>query len=460
MDVDASTSELIEVTPNKTPRRRPPDRSDTTRETSSPVPAAVPVAPKARAPRKATAARSQRAAIEAPATTPANPETAESVYLDYRNRLVRLAQDRALTMRRLTIYRRANEELQNAFLSLERHLPPGANAPDLVFADERRSSEARVTLGWGSPGLSQILPVSSFGISAISLSFFGIAPRAGALLRVHLSSLEDQRVIDRWSIPLEQLKTGWTMLALTRTLVGPSRTLDLRLDLDGQADSAVSLHLGTVQPIETFRVRNAATNLPMVGSGVAMQIWCGEPFGAGANQPNTIAADVQRDAGGSGHFEPLAASLLEKVKRVNSDDAQFPFDPVSFVSYRTGITCHPPVAGRTTASLPLPAGCAVRAFTADVEIGNDKSSPVDFAVAIASDEERARLLFEGTAPADTEAVSAWTSVAHGTPVTLTALRRADTAPATAFVATRMSQPGNNDFAWARFRNIAIAASPE
>ena len=76
-------------------------------------------------------------------------------------------------------------------------MPPGANALEQVFADERQSAEARVTLGWGSPGLGQVLPVSSVGVSAISLSFLCIAPRPGAVLRVHLCSLEDQQVIDR-----------------------------------------------------------------------------------------------------------------------------------------------------------------------------------------------------------------------------------------------------------------------
>jgi len=80
-------------------------------------------------------------------------------------------------LRRLTALRRANEELQNSFLAIERRMPPGANALEQVFADERQSAEARVTLGWGSPGLGQVLPVSSVGVSAISLSFLCIAPR-------------------------------------------------------------------------------------------------------------------------------------------------------------------------------------------------------------------------------------------------------------------------------------------
>jgi len=62
------------------------------------------------------------------------------------------------------------------------------------------------------------------------------------------------------------------MLSLTNPLAGLPRTLDLRLDLDGQADSAVSLHLGDPQRVRLFQVRSAGTETALLQNGLSMQV--------------------------------------------------------------------------------------------------------------------------------------------------------------------------------------------
>ena len=395
------------------------------------------------------------------ATQQPTPALPDGQYIEQRRRVIGAAREHVAALRRLTALRRANEELQNSFLAIERRMPPGANALEQVFADERQSAEARVTLGWGSPGLGQVLPVSSVGVSAISLSFLGIAPRPGAVLRIHLCSLEDQQVIDRWSIPLERLVAGWTMLSLTNPLAGPTRTLDLRLDLDGQADSAVSLHLGDPQRVRLFQVRNAGTETSLLQNGLSMQVWCGEPFGAYATQAHVIVADAKHVSANGLRQIPLSPTLLARAKLVNSDDVKLAFEPVSHVPYRAAIACHPPKRGMTLAAIPLPSRLRPMALAADIEVGNDKSSDVEFAIVLAADVERAQRLLAGSELAlEDEAFSGWYVASPTSPAALSAsLRRPARQPLLAFAATRMAQPGSNDFAWARFRNISLAAAP-
>ncbi len=391
------------------------------------------------------------------AATPA-PRSAREHYLEQRQRLITVSRSQTLALRHLVNQRRANEELQNSFLELERRLSPIASNLELVFADERQSAEARLTLGWGSPGLAQVLPVASDGVSAIALSLFGVAARPDAVIRIHLCSTEEQFVIDRWTIPLSRLSTGWTMLALTRALVGPPRTLELRFDLDGQADSAVSLHLGAPQPVVQFQVRNALTGVPFVENGVSMQVWCGDPFGTQAIKGDLIVADPRPQGAGPGRYSLVTPSLLSGVSRVKTTEAGLSFNPVSFVPYRAAIACHPPSSGVTIASVPLPVIHRICGLASTIEVGNEMSRPVEFALAVAGDEERAQGLLEGRFdPAEGEAVSEWTGAAFGVPATISmSFKPNERGTERAYLSTRMAGKGGNDFAWARFRNLSFA----
>lgn len=425
--------------------------------------------------RQSEAAPSSRPLLDVP--TPARPEASEgpvprssavapatqiswSKYLALRSRVGEIAKARTLAMRRLTILRRANEELQNSFLALERHLPADASALDLIFADERRVADARVTLGWGSPGLEQTLPAMSLGLSAIELSFCDLAHRPGSLLHIQLTSLENQLVVDQWTVPTDRLAADWIMFALSRALAGPPRTLGLRLDFEGDADASVSLHVGNIQPARSFQVRNAATHAALRANGLTMRLWCGEPFSIRAAQPNLILADAQQHSAGGLRFLPVAQSLLADAHLANDADVSFDFAPVSHVAYRHAVACHPPARGMTIAALPLPQGAHVTSLRSTVEVGNEKSDEVEFALVLAADADRAKLLLAaGALPTPDEAVSPWTAAAFGRRAMLEAtLAKGAHRHGVAFLATRMAKPGNNNFAWARFRDPSILAA--
>ncbi|WP_375449401.1 DUF6212 domain-containing protein [uncultured Devosia sp.] len=386
--------------------------------------------------------------------------TLAGIYLEQTNRLRASAQGRVAALRRLTRLRRTNEELQNCFYALERRFPPGARDLAEVFADEPLASKAGLNLGWSSHGLAQALPVSSSGVSAIELHLRDIRGGAGAMLHVHLASLEDHRVIDRWTIPLDRVVDGWIMCCLTRALVGPTRTLELRLDLECDADVNVGLSLGRSQTFKVFQARNPVSNLPAADTGLAMRVWCGDAHSAYGGRANAFIADRPVPAQRGIRSEPLSPTLLAQVSHVTAHEVNFDFDPVTWIPYRVAIACHPPAYGMTMGVLPLPTDNRVTSVSADVEVGNEKSKPVEFAIVLAEDGESARALLLKTAePTPQQGFSGWLEVAAtGTGQLSAAVAKVGAKPAKLFVATRMRIPGNQNFAWARFRKLTIGTA--
>ena len=395
-----------------------------------------------------------------PASPGPAPDYARDIarFTQLREEVCHSARRQVDTLRILTAYRRINDELQNCFLALEKRLPAGSTALDLVFSDEPVPSAGKLGLGWRSDGVAQILPVASTGVSGIEINFSEVVANAGAVLHVHLLSLEDEQVIDRWTIPLERLSPGWAMLTLTRPLDGPSRLLDLRLDFESHEDASVALHLGAHQRVGLFQVRHPVSERALRSNGLAVQIWCGDPYFAHVVHSNILVADARPDATAGATFSPLSPTVLARAAHVNPEAVGFDFVPVSRVPYRVAVSCHPPATGFTLAGVPLPPNAHPVGLSVDLEVGNEKSKPVEFAAVLALDQERAGEILAGRSePLPSEAFSGWVTV---TPEARGALRAVTPVsakrPVKVFLATRMLHPGQNSFAWARFRNIAIA----
>jgi hypothetical protein len=190
-----------------------------------------------------------------------------------------------------------------------------------------------------------------------------------------------------------------------------------------------------------------------------MRLWCGEPYSVYAAQPHPVLPDVhRRGAAKNDSYTPLAQALLAKSSHANVDDVRFDFAPVSHVAYRHAIACHPPSRGMTIAALPLPQGARIIGLIAEAEVGNEKAEAVEFALVLASDVDRAKQLLTAAAePTPEEAVSTWVTASMGHKAWLEARTAQGThRRGVAFLATRMAKPGNNNFAWARFREPSIA----
>lgn len=377
-------------------------------------------------------------------------------YGDRRGALLATAKAQVSSLRKLTALRRVNEDLQNCFHQLERSLAADVAGLNLVFADEPGTGHEKLSLGWSSSGLTQVLPVSSTGISAFEFMLNDIRAGEGAVLHVHLVAREQQSVIDRWSVPLEAVNAGWTMFCLTRPLIGPTSTLEVRLDVECDADVHLALALGGRPTIGVFQPRNPVANVAASDCGLAMRVWCGDAHSAYGRHGNAHVADG-RAVSPSGLTEvPLSPSLIAEVVQVPIPGALFDFNPVTWIPYRVAVGCHPQAEGLTIASLPLPAG-RIGGINSLAEVGNALSRPVEFAMILTDDAERVKGLLDGSLNfGSSEAWSGWVTAEHGQPAALgLRLSRVQPSAAVLYLATRMQVPGNKDYAWARFRSINL-----
>jgi hypothetical protein len=140
---------------------------------------------------------------------------------------------------------------------------------------------------------------------------------------------------------------------------------------------------------------------------------------------------------------------------------RFEFPAVVAPPGEGAIVCHPPSIGITVGCIAgVVPGATLRASTT-VHIDNEKSHAVDFAIAIAADPARARAIIEGGLPPERdEAFSGWHQVGRVETRRISAFRAAGSeASASLFIATRMTEPGDNSYAWARFKDFSVMLQP-
>ena len=380
----------------------------------------------------------------------------EQRYGERRELLTRATRSRVSALRQLTVLRRINEEMQNCFHGLERVLPAQANRLHLSFADEPSPAGSSLGLGWSSSGLTQILPVQSTGVSAFELNIGERRGGDGAVLHVHLVCQEDHLVLDRWTVPFEVLSKGWMMFCLTRALTGDPKTLQLQLDLECEADVHLGLGLGEHPTLAPFQARNPVANVAAATHGLAMRVWCGDAHSAYGQHGNAQIADARSKDRQGFYPTPMSPSLLARAEQVPTEGTKFGFEPVAWFPYRVAVGCHPPAHGMTLACVPLPA-TRVHGAHCWTEVGNPLSLPVQFNMMLTDNPQRVLELLAGTvSPEPHEAASGWHVSTPTEPVALLARpARVSAKGSKLYLATRMKQPGNKDYAWARFRAMSL-----
>lgn len=371
--------------------------------------------------------------------------------------LVASARRLVATNSELLTLRRTNEDMQNRFQAVEAFLSGRNLQPvDLTFLNEPDADPSRpnILVEFGGQGIRQILPVASSGVSAVALHFAELPKGSGAQLDVELVTLENQRTVERWLVPVRDLVPGWNVFGLGRTLSGFRRTLELRLRVAKGVRLPV-LSLGGLQPLDLFQIRDSG-DAPLRPNSLAMQVWCGLSGVVLPSWPGLLPALSSPPPENGGFREAsVPNALLKTAAQVNGDEGALDFPAIQAKPADGSILCHPPVQGMTVGFLRsvIPPG-TVR-ISAHAYIVHEKADDVDFAVAVAGDPRRARDLLEGKRePADGEAVSGWTRVAYGDEASLNAFLAQPVKDwESIYLATRMTNPGANSFARARFRGI-------
>jgi hypothetical protein len=350
--------------------------------------------------------------------------------------------------------RALNADMRYRFAVAEAALQRLGGVPlELAFVNDPAAEHSQSTvLNDTEAGISQILPRASAGVAAVAVHFANTAGEASAAeLIAQLVSLEDGRTIERWTVPARAITPGWNLLGLTRAPNGQSRTIELRLSRAPGDDRLPPLSLGGGQPVPAFQVKDRATGQPALPNSLALQIWRSLP---GVALPGWV--DAHRPARSRprsrGLVElPVSPAILRSAYHANAKTAQIDFPPVVAPPGETAVTCHPPSRGVSLGGIggAVPGG-AMR-VSATVSIGNEKSRDVDFCLVAAADAEHALAICEGLSePGAEEGFSGWIRASSRERKRLSVFREPGPDRLGLFVGTRMSRPGDNSYAWARF----------
>lgn len=374
-----------------------------------------------------------------------------------------IAADRGAERARADVLRVAemNRRLRERFTSAEEALMRrGALPLSVALANEPARSPAQtLPLGEGTGALRQVLPLGSTGLAAVGMHLAALPEAGAAPLLAELRTLEDGATVGRWVVPGERLTTGWVVLALARALSGPQRTLALHLSA-GPDGRPAQVSLGVEQPIPDFQVQSPDLG-PITPNALALQLWRGLP---GAHVPEMEGHHRpanERPARGGFFERAVAPARMLLASHANPEAVRFEFPAVQAPPGEGSVICHPPSHGFTLGVLPGAVPAKTVRVSASVHVANERAQAVDFALCAAPDAERAKALLEGRArPEAGEALGAFCRVPHGETRRISAFsaglgERAQDL----FVATRMSTPGDNSYAWARFSHFSTLEQP-
>ena len=360
--------------------------------------------------------------------------------------------------RQLAEARQANEELQNRFAALEAFIDRHGMQPfELAFinppVDDDTEPNVLVTASDGR--ISQILPVASVGVSAIALHITKAAPRSDAVLNVALNSVEDGRMVESWSVPVADIDAGWMTLSLKSTIAGLRRTLRLVISVDGHRLDLPTLSLGNAQPLDLFRLQDPDLKQSISSSSLALQVYVGLPGVVPPHRSSFSARAAQDNAAPSLREVSLPQDVLVQTAQVHLDEDSSGFDGVSYLDDERIVSCHPPAFGTTIARIAGGCPAGTLRLSANLLVAHEKAKDVEFALVACRDEGHVVHLLSGTAdPAPGEGFSGWIRVPAKQPRFASLyLEAAAREGGDLYLATRMVEPGNHDFAWARFFNV-------
>lgn len=370
----------------------------------------------------------------------------------------------ALSNKELKTLRSLNDDLQNRFAAIEAFLNRyGLQPLDLIFANEPAENPLNPNVLATAPaeGICQILPVPSAGVSSVAIHVESMGGRQDLKMRAQLVTLEDQRIVETWQFTSGDLLAGWNNFGLTRSLAGLRRTLEFRLQIEQSEDEMPVLSVGGLQPIEMFQVRGASTGAPVLKNSLALQVWGGIPGVSMPSHANYIPAQSRQAGAGEGFDDvPVAPGILEHACLANADEVTFDFEAIMPLPTERAIGCHPPAKGMTIGMLPDACPPEVVRMSVKAFIDNSRAADIDFGLVVARDLDAARDLFlEVREPVAGEAWSGWKSVTYGDVAHLSAFAAERVGVwQNVYFATRMSEAGGNDFAWAKFKNFRAVVS--
>lgn len=239
--------------------------------------------------------------------------------------LCRQAELAVTSLRSLAELRRVREDQQQRLTALEdfistSNLQPHENA----FVEAQDAERPPLELGrrGGVRRVTQVLPVSSLGVTAIALHLGQPSFTRVADLTVTLETLEDGEECATWTVPPDDQGAGWIILGLEYGISGLRRTLRLVLEVpEFQGTCIVSL--GGPQALPMFRIADSSGQ-PLADVCLALQIWTGLP---GVSPPLNAV-----------HRFPDTSSRVASFQDVAGESPSPASDPKGDISGENGTT--------------------------------------------------------------------------------------------------------------------------
>lgn len=323
---------------------------------------------------------------------------------------------------------------------------------------------ARHRLRPGEGPLRQRLPVESGGLNLVRLflGFSGAAPAGEAAAggaRLRLIDEDMGETVCEWRVP-EDGARAWRRLGLREGYLEPFRLMALEIE----AESPGGVEIGLSDPLASDRYGAGTPETGPLERAVAMELRAGLPGVAATHSTELIR---RRGPGrGKGWLKtPLSEIAGGRVAAISDTAWAQGFKPVTADEGLRTISCHPPPGGGVTiAHLACQEGVALKRLDARIALINEKSKPVDFAIAAGlSDpvEIERRVAQTHDAQADEDFwFSGWTTLTANESRTLELSVEGACAPEAVLFLTRMRDGGGNDFAWAQFTNAFSVVQAE
>ncbi len=226
------------------------------------------------------------------------------------------------------------------------------------------------------------------------------------------------------------------------------------ISVDGQRPDLPTLSLGNAQPLELFRLQDADLRQSISSSSLALQVYVGLPGVVPPNRTGFSARTSQDNAAPGLHETSLLPEVLALTRQVHLDEDSSGFEGVTYLDGDRIVSAIRRPSARPSQNRRRLPGRHL-APVGQPLVAHESAKDVEFALVVGRDEARIAHLLSGTAEAEAgEGFSGWVRVPAKQPRFGSLYLDAATREANdLYLATRMVDPGNHDFAWARFLNI-------
>lgn len=303
--------------------------------------------------------------------------------------------------------------------------------------------------------VTQLLPVSSFGVAGFALHFRRLSDAQGELI-VRLDYVESGEGIAEWIVPFASIAPNWNYFSLPKACDGSPRTLRLRLSAVGGKPPEPSL--GHPISNERYAAGADASHGDLGHRPLAFRVFTGLPGARPIGMPGMFAPNSMMQGRRIEDYR-LTAPVLHTVANVSATPIVPDFQTVVYLEHEDAVICHPLQKGITAAALNgvVQAGTVRVSARARIDHPDGHPAAVGFLLAPQTADLRVEITElgrRGAAPASS-LFSGWRAVTHQQPVNLNLFLDAPLPSAMNLVVVSRAIRDSVDFSWLKVSDFRL-----